>query len=255
MLKVVAADPAQRERAAAIALKLKVSLLPIEEVAAEEGQLLLWVSDKGIGLKPSGRRGPNPVYVDFLSAALEYRKKQSSFRNELVAKAVAVKPDEPISLVDATAGFGRDSFILASLGCRITMLEKNAVVALVLKDGLARAAEDPGCATAIARMDLVEGDAIEYLNGLEEDRPQVIYLDPMFPVRQKSAKVKKEMQVLQLLLGHEEKSNLLLTTALRCTGKRVVVKRPAHAPYLEDITPNHSIKGRSSRFDVYLRNL
>src|SRR5690606_5526316 len=106
-------------------------------------------------------------------------------------------PHDHYKILDATAGWGRDSFILASLGFEVTMIERSPIVAVLLKDALKRAANNEAC----KRMHLIQDDAVHYLQPLaEKNRPDVIYLDPMFPARKKSALVKKEMALLQTLL-------------------------------------------------------
>lgn len=253
MIAVAPENPSHRQRAERIAADLQLTLMSSSEVLCQEGCLLVWVSDYGIGLKRSGRKGPNPVYVDFLQGAMGYRKQQRSLSRELIAKAVGRKPDVMTDVLDATAGFGRDSFILALLGCRVRMLERNPIVALLLKDGLERAKSDSDTAAVVERMQLLDMDAVLCMDRLEpEQSPDVVYLDPMFPEKRKSALVKKDMQLLQQLLQSDVESDNLLTKAIGAARQRVVVKRPRHAPALEQRRPDYQIEGKSNRFDVYL---
>jgi len=161
----------------------------------------------------------------------------------------------PASLVlDLTAGLGRDSCRLAAAGCRVILLERHPVVAALLTDGLSRAAADPLTAVGAARMTLLTVDAHDLLTAPNDACPaaEVILLDPMFPTRSKTARVKKELQVLQRLLGDEGNGETLLPLALRCARRRVVVKRPRSAPFLAGATPSFSQTGRSTRYDIYL---
>ena len=254
MLKVVAETPAQQNQAESIASSLQAPLLPVADVV-EDTALLVWVSDEGVGLRPAGRRSPKPVYVDFLSGVMGYRQHHMGLKNELIAKAVGLKSNQLPRVLDATAGFARDAFVLAALGCQVTLLEQHPVVALLLKSGLERAREDPTTAPIIERMRFCEIEAVEYLATItEKEKPDVVYLDPMFPVREKSAKVKKDMQVLHLLLQQDANADALLAPALATARKRVVVKRPRHAPPLANTEPQICFSGKSSRFDVYLTN-
>jgi len=253
MLKVVAETPVQQEQAETIAAALYTTVIPVANVAEEAAQILVWVSDQGVGLRLPGRTLTKPVYVDFLSSVMTYRQRHMAIKNELIAKAIGLKTNQLPTVIDATAGFGRDAFVLAALGCQVTMLEQHTVVALMLKSGLERARKNSSITSIIARMSLFETDAVRYLLLLNaQQRPDVIYLDPMFPVRQKSAQVKKDMQALHLLLKHDTSGDLLLMPALDCARKRVVVKRPRNAPNLANIAPQLSFNGKSSRFDVYL---
>lgn len=253
MLKVMAADVSQRARAERIAAILQVPLTDIELSDTVAGNLLLWVSDDGLGLQLTGEKRPAPVYVEFTKGAFGYRQSHVRHGKELIAKAVGVNTKRLPTVLDATAGFGRDAFVLASLGCRVILLEKSPVVAMLLEDGMRRAfTAGAEIAEVLERMKLYQSDAIEYLTSLGPVVPEVVYLDPMFPPRQKAAKVKKEMQVLQLLAGYDCDEEGLLKEALRCAQNRVVIKRPKHAPEFAEQAPSFSVRGKSSRFDVYL---
>lgn len=198
---------------------------------------------------------PGPVFVDFLGGAVGHRHRFGGGRGQPIAKAVGLKGGNNPSVVDATAGLGRDAFVLASLGCRVTMVERSAVVAALLADGLERARDDAEVGPLIReRMCLVHADASRWMNELDErEFPDVVYLDPMFPHKQKSALVKKEMRLFQKLLGVDEEEGALLTAALRIATRRVVVKRPDYAPALADSKPTMQIKGKKHRFDVYVK--
>ena len=137
------------------------------------------------------------ITIDFLSAASTYRRKFGGGASQLIAKAVGVKPGFRPYVVDATAGLGRDSFVLANLGCIVQMIERSPVIAKALQEGLDNAAHDTDMKDIIARMQLFAGEATEWLNGALEPLPDVITLDPMFPHREKSALVKKEMRLFR----------------------------------------------------------
>lgn len=192
------------------------------------------------------------VYVDFVEGAVAHRRKFGGGRGQSIAKAVGLKSGAMPTVVDATAGLGRDAFVLASLGCKVTLIERSPVVAALLQDGLTRAAQDPEIGPWVReRMQLLHGPAVETLLALTE-RPEVIYLDPMFPHKQKSALVKKEMRVFQSLVGADLDADALLPAALRMADKRVVVKRPDYAGWLNEHKPSMAIKTKSNRFDVYV---
>lgn len=224
-------------------------------VSKSSAPLQLQLSAEHLQLVEVSDDAPGPVYVDFIGGAVGHRHHFGGGRGQTIAKAVGLKGGINPSVVDATAGLGRDAFVLASLGCHVTLLERSAVVAALLDDGLQRAAHDPEIGTWIGkRMQLVHADAIEWMNALAEpDFPDVVYLDPMFPHRQKSALVKKEMRLFQKLLGFDERGAELLQAALRIATKRVVVKRPDHAPTLDQGKPSMAITGKKHRFDVYVK--
>jgi 16S rRNA (guanine1516-N2)-methyltransferase len=193
------------------------------------------------------------VKVDFTSDALTFRRLHGGGKKESIARAIGLKGKDGLQVLDATAGLGRDAFVLASLGCSVDMIERSPVVAALLQDGLDRAALDQELSSWLpARMSLYHGVATELLNNWQNVRPDVVYLDPMFPHRKKSAAVKKEMRLFQQLLGPDEDADQLLEPALALAKKRVVVKRPSGAPFLADKKPQIEMLGKANRFDVYL---
>lgn len=191
-----------------------------------------------------------PFSIDFNSQKNRQRQQCATTKNEGIAKAVGLKKNTPCTIIDATAGFGTDAFILASLGAQLTLLERSAHVFALLEDALARQ-QDPNI-----QIRLIHIDACDYLQTLPlTESPDVIYCDPMFPTRKKSALVKKQMQYLQALLKTEfapDNNQTLLTLACQHARKRVVVKRPILAPYLSSATPDFSYRYKSHRFDIYL---
>lgn len=214
--------------------------------------LLLYADDQGLCLQLTGKGAPGPVRAEFVSGKMGYRREHGGGTGQLIAKAVGLqKSRQPLHIVDATAGLGQDAFVLASLGCRVTLFERSPVVHAILADGLARAAINQQCADIAARLQLAAGDSRDWLRNREPDSVDVIYLDPMFPHRDKSALVKKEMQVFRQLVGDDEDSDALLEAALAVARYRVVVKRPRKAEPLTGPAVTTRIEGKSSRFDVY----
>jgi 16S rRNA (guanine1516-N2)-methyltransferase len=196
---------------------------------------------------------PGPVRVDWTDGQTLWRLQHGGGRGEMLAKACGIKGDYLPWVVDATAGFGRDSLLLAWLGCRVTLLERSPVVRALLEDGWRRAQAEPLLTGTLARMELVFADSSVWLSGLAGDaRPDVVYLDPMFPSREKSAKVKVNMQVFHRAVGADPDADSLLEPALTAAKRRVVVKRPRLAEPLAGKTPSIVFEGESSRFDVYL---
>ncbi len=205
---------------------------------------------KRLELHLLAKDAPGPVYVDFLSGALAHRRQYGGGRNQLIAKAVGVKSKEKLKVLDVTAGLGRDAFVLALLGCDVTMCERSPVIHALLEDGLQRARQEPWFADL--SLSLQRLDAGVWLSNLSEvERPDVVYMDPMFPDRTKSALVKKEMRVLRAVVGDDLDAGELLESALKVAKKRVVVKRAKLAATLTERKPDLVYKGKSSRFDVY----
>lgn len=210
-------------------------------------------------LEPSGlslwdRQNCCWVSVDFVSGSVNHRRKFGGGTGQLIAKAVGVKASFQPRVVDATAGMGADAFVLASLGCEVRLLERNPIVYQLLKDGLARAQySEQESRQVISRMQLLEGDSKARLAELEEDfKPDVVYLDPMYPSRKKSASVKKDMAVFHSLVGADPDSSELLQAALAINPARVVVKRPKTAEAVAGAKVSHTVESKNSRYDVYV---
>lgn len=218
-----------------------------------EKGVYLYFDEQGLSLCKVGEKGK--VCVDFNHGVSHYRRVKGG--GELIAKAVnhTIKP----VVWDATGGLGRDTFVLASLGLNVQVFEQNKCVHALLQDGLFRASQYDETAGITKRIQLYHANAIELMPKLmiELGKPDVVYLDPMYPERQKSSAVKKEMAYFHDLVGLPEESTDedLLKTAKQVAKKRIVVKRPRLGKYLCDLKPAYQYEGKSTRFDVYLPNI
>lgn len=197
------------------------------------------------------------IQVDFCAGGASHRRLYGGGKGQMIAKAVGLAAGVKPRIFDATAGLGGDAFVLACLGCEVRLMERSPVAYALLEDGLLRArtfatAEDAELADIINRMRLLPGNSIAYLQAQEAAFAEVIYLDPMFPERQKSAAVKKEMQAFHQVIGQDLDDEALLQSALSKASHRVVVKRPRHAPAIGSTKPHYTLEGKSSRFDIYV---
>lgn len=246
--------PADPTAAAALAATLALPLVP-DPVATGFTHLLVLTPER-LELRELGSDAPGPVYADFVTGAVAHRRRFGGGRNQPLARAVGLKSGAAPTVVDATPGLGRDAFVLAWLGCTVGLVERSPIIAALLRDGLRRAARDPDIGPLVeARLRLTVADGRAYVRELAEDqRPDVIYLDPMYPHRQKSARVGKEMRLLRQLVGDDSDAPELLAVALAGTRRRVVVKRPRRAPALAGPPPSFHIVAPNTRFDVYLVN-
>lgn len=193
--------------------------------------------------------------IDFVDGKAKHRRQYGGGKNQPLAKSCGLDKHPEWTILDATAGLGKDAFVLASLGAEITLCEQHPALFGLLADALCRAIQDPDVAAIAKRMSCVHQDSIEYMNECDSSlnkRPDVIYLDPMYPDRKKSAKIKKEMQVLQHLTEHTKGDGELLTAALTTAVHRVVVKRPKSAPSLNDKPVSYTVSSVNTRYDVYV---
>lgn len=228
--------------------------LPVTENIENEFDFTLRYTAMGLELfqsRASSQSGA--VRAEFIVGSPGYRRVRGG--REMLIRAIGHKGNEytDTKVLDATGGLGRDAFIMASHGFQVHVIEKNPIVGALLADGLKRAAENPQTRDINNRILLTIEDSLAFLQDLKnEEKFDVIYLDPMFPKRKKKARVKKELYILQQLIGEDDNSVELFETALECAVKRVVVKRPQKAPHLYDKKPSYSLDGKTTRFDVYL---
>lgn len=188
---------------------------------------------------------------DFLRGAVNYRLRFGGGRKQHLPKAVGMKSSQPPTIIDATAGLGRDAFLLASLGSRVTLIERSDIIYELLVAGMEAAHQAGGQhRDIIDRMNLIHGDSITILPHMQAD---VVLVDPMHPPRQKSALAKAEMRAIRDIVGIDEDQRSLVETALAMAAKRVVLKWPAKAAPLEGLRPaSHQIIGKSIRYDVFM---
>lgn len=210
---------------------------------AEKADLYLVLDEEGLSLNQGGMK----MKGDFRQ--MLPRLKRGKLGSEMLVKASKLKglTERPIA-IDATAGMGEDSILLAAAGYEVHLFEKDPVIAALLSDALERAADQPELTEIVSRMKLHAGDSITVmLSG--EIQPDLIYLDPMFPARSKSGLIKKKFQLLQQLERPCSDEEELVQAALKAHPKRIVIKRPAKGPYLAGIKPSYSIDGKAIRYD------
>ena len=246
-----------------------------------QGQFFLQLTPQHLQLLQTDKHSPGPIYIDFSSGQNAHRRLFGGGKGQTMAKAVGLNKNSSPLILDATAGMGKDAFVFASLGAEVILMERSPISAALLTDALHRASADKAISDIIKRMRFIFGDArnlrpdeggcslatgnaiainnpIHPNNSLQLSSfhlnriPDVIYLDPMFPHRKKSALVKKEMLAFQSLIGDDDDSNELLNVCQKLAKNRVVVKRPIKAPYLDDQKPSLSMNMKKHRFDIYI---
>ena len=247
-----ASDPLLGEQASILAGRCSIDLVSPDD---SSHQMLLAVTANGLEIRwnpgdgtPIGR----PIRIDLLR--LDATSPQGRSKKQPIAKAVGLKNQrrnhsQVLTVVDATAGLGEDAWLLASLGCRVIAIERNAPVASLLQDALLRASHTrPQIAE---RIELIQADARAWLSSPNENKGtiDVVYLDPMYPPRHKSARQRKAARMLRQLVGDDPDAEQLLDPSLKIAA-RVVVKRPLHAPPLRE-KPVATHKGKAVRYDVY----
>lgn len=240
------------QKAAELAKKLGLEFSPTP--AERSSELLLAYTPEGLQLLQAplfSHRFVTLLFVDFVHGKNGFRRTQNSSTKQAIARAAGVKPGYRPTVFDGTAGLGGDAFVLACLGCRVTMCERSPLISALLADGLDRARQDRATAEIVRQMQLCVGDAYGHLSR-NADGYATIYLDPMYPHRRSSALNSQAMRSLRTLVGDDEDCGAVLETALKKARNRVVVKRPRLAPRLTETVPSHVIAMKNSRFDIYL---
>lgn len=236
-LTVCMGKGAQRDAAEALARRVGV---PLSDHPGEELTLLIdgsGVSLCGYGLSYRG---------DFAESMLR-RVTDGRLEHEMLVHTAKTKEEHPRA-VDATAGMGEDSFLLAAAGFEVTLYEQDPVIAALLRDALRRAKKHPVLGPIAARMHFIEGDSVSLMRELPPS-PDVVYLDPMFPERQKSGLINKKLQLIQKLEHPCTEEEPLLAAALALHPKKIIIKRPLKGAVLAGRAPDYSIKGKAIRYD------
>ncbi|MBT8145999.1 MAG: class I SAM-dependent methyltransferase [Gammaproteobacteria bacterium] len=248
------ANSANVDLATALAEELGLPVVQAEDLADSEFEFVLRYGEKGLELDSLQPGHLGPIRVDFEHPTFAYRVKDR-VNSQAITRAVGVKPGMLPEVLDATAGLGKDAYLLASAGCMTKLLENNNIVHALLRDGIKRAShsEDSRVRETVAKMEL----SLISLKQFAESKPRydVVYLDPMFPAKRKSARVKKDMFMLQKYferMKNAKEEGGLLSDAFTIARRRVVVKRPLRAPDMEEMAPTFRLTGRSSRYDVYV---
>lgn len=189
--------------------------------------------------------------IDFAGGAVGYRFRRGGERGHPLVRAAGIRKGHVPAIVDATAGLGRDAFLLASAGAAVILIERSAEVHALLKEALARAAtETPELADVVGRMTLIHGDAKDLLPEL---KPDVVMVDPMHPPRRNTALVKQEMRQLSAIVGADEDADQLMKVALASARERVILKWPLRAAaLLEAPKPSHQFAGKTVRYEVFV---
>lgn len=231
------------QKDAALALARKVGA-PLADKPGPE--LTLMIDGSGVSLMGYGLsyRG------DF--EQMLHRITEGRLQHEMLVHVAKTNLPHPTA-IDATAGMGEDSLLLAACGYEVTLYEQNPVIAALLKDALRRAKKHPVLREIVERMHLVEGNSIELIPQRPE-APDVLYLDPMFPARQKSGLINKKLQLIQKLEQPCPQEEAMLEMAFRVAPGKIIVKRPLKGANLAGKEPNYSVKGKAIRYDCFVLN-
>lgn len=229
-----------------LAQQLERPLLDSEQgfFSACDASLALVYAGGRLELRYYGPGNYGAVYADPDNP--DIRRRIQAGKRQPFARAFGLHRHQDLRVLDATAGLGRDSLVLAGLGCQVSLLERHPITHVLLADALRRAQ-----ASRRGPLELLPcEEAQHYLDRTQQDF-DVIYLDPMYPQEGRRALPKKNMQLLRELAGADSDADSLLVRALGA-ARRVVVKRAPHAADLAGRAPAHRITANRVRYDVYL---
>lgn len=248
-LEIICTDNENCSPAKQVAQQLSLTLNHNYETA----EFRLLFSPEGVKLISLKQPKQTPIQVNFHTGSAAHRRQFGGGKGQMIAKAVGIQGQFRPRVLDATAGLGGDAFVLASLGCNVQLHERSPIAHALLADGLHRGrnyAEETGDNEL---SDILERMHLSHINSIGEpiNDVDVVYVDPMFPERKKSAAVNKSMQAFHSIIGKDEDSEALLAHTLAQPVKRVVVKRPRTAPVINGAKPSYALEGKSSRFDIY----
>lgn len=243
LISILVKNNSNIEKAKKISKKLNIEIKTEDNI---ESDLILQFDEDGLSLISRNMK----LYGDFTNTIR--RIKQSNLEKELLIHAAKIKgKKQDLIAIDATAGMGEDSLLLAAYGFKVNLYEKNPIIAELLKDALERAKQTPELKEIVSRMEVFEEDSIIAMSKLDY-KPDVILLDPMFPERTKSALIKKKFQILHQIETPCTNEKELLNSAIKANPKKIVIKRPLKGDYLAGIKPSYSVKGNSIRYDCII---
>ena len=240
LISILVKNDLNMEKAQIISKKLNIEIITESNFKSD---LILQLDEDGLALVSDNMK----LFGDFTKTIK--RIKQSNLEKELLIHAAKIKgKKQDLVAIDATAGMGEDSMLLAAYGFQVKLYENNPIIAELLKDALERAQLIPELKEIVGRMKVFEEDSILAMQNLDYE-PDVILLDPMFPERTKSALIKKKFQILHKIETPCTNEKELLDSAIKANPKKIVIKRPLKGEYLAGVKPNYSVKGNSIRFD------
>jgi 16S rRNA (guanine1516-N2)-methyltransferase len=214
----------------------------------EQVEFFLYYDKEDLLLKFFYNKEKGSLYFDLKKELSSHRQKNYSLKEEPLAKSLAIKKSDSNKMIwDATAGTGKDLMLIKHfvLGTNTKMIafERNPLIYLLLFNGLFHA--------GITEVKLIYADSLDvFAKKAEVAKPDIIYYDPMYPEKKKSALPRKEMQIFKELIGPDLDTQNFLQHFRAIAKDRVVVKRSLMA---EMIAPDAtaSYKGKSTRYDMY----
>ena len=256
-------DQSLEDEAVKLSKKTGAALITESDKIPEDIPTVIF-GEAGVVLS-NGRMQIKGDFVSMLSRLNEHNLNRELLVRAAGIKAGRIENEKMPYVIDATAGLGQDSLLLAAAGCRVDMYENDPVIAALLADCLRRAKKKERLSTfahrakeelqlsdIVERMTVIEKDSIAALRQIKDqnlETPNIVYLDPMFPERTKTGLVKKKFQLLHILEKPCANEEELLEAAIEAKPGKIIIKRPLKGNILAGHKPSYSIKGKSVRYD------
>ena len=195
------------------------------------------------------------ISINFSTGKSHHRLLFGGGKQQPITKACGLIKHKNWTILDATAGLAQDAFVIASLMSQssITLIEQHPAIFSLIQYAIQQPTDNPAIQNICNKMSVINDDSIIFMD-THKKQFDVIYLDPMYPERKKKAKVKKGMQALQTLIGHEQNETTLFESAIASAKQRVVIKRPKSAPFYTNTQPSFDCSSKNTRYDVYVCN-
>ena len=197
---------------------------------------------EGVELINNNYKKPVSIMIDFFDKRMNNKIKQRlSGKKDIFHKLF---PKKNSTLLDCTAGYGRDGYILRSMGFNVTMIENSPIISLLLNDALKK--------LKLSDFIMYHGNSYDYLSHSEKYY-DYIYIDFMFNKLKKNSLSSKNDETLKLISFQENDKNNIIRLAIKKSNSRVVVKEPKNS--LSNILkPEYTIKTKLLNFNIYKGN-
>ena len=141
---IVCSSPARKDQATALAQQTGLPLLEARDPRCE--LQLLFDQDR---VRLFDATLDTAIDVDFVEGALAHRQQFGGGRGQAIARAAGLKRGNTPAVLDVTAGLARDAFVLASLGCTVTLVEQSPILFALVADGIRRGGSVTGAHAVI----------------------------------------------------------------------------------------------------------
>ena len=176
----------------------------------------------------------------------KFASRIQKYQTENLIKKAFGKNISSMSILDCTGGLGHDTFILALLGANVTYVEQNKGLTILFEEALRCLPPTKYFIDAVKRITVRQSDSRAFLE--QAEHYDAIYIDPMFNSEKKLAR-NKTMTFLDMYL--DDHGDELFDLFAAVNYKRLVVKKEGRAVSVKK--PNLEIKGKSVKFDVYIK--